>query len=237
MPDLVRKERWLMLNNIFSSILDEGSFTAVTFVEIIMAALVCGLIISGAYMIRNKYSKSFVVTLTLLPPIVALVIVLVNGNVGTGVAVAGAFSLVRFRSAPGRGQEITSIFLAMTVGLALGMGYLGIAILFAVVIAGINLMLNISSFGGKENEERVLKIVVPENLDFEDRFDDIFKKYLDSYTFDEVKTTNMGSLYKLSLKVIVKSGASVKDMMDEIRKRNGNLEISLGRPATVQETL
>lgn len=237
MPDLVRKERWLMLNNIFSSILDEGSFTAVTFVEIIMAALVCGLIISGAYMIRNKYSKSFVVTLTLLPPIVALVIVLVNGNVGTGVAVAGAFSLVRFRSAPGRGQEITSIFLAMTVGLALGMGYLGIAILFAVVIAGINLMLNISSFGGKENEERVLKIVVPENLDFEDRFDDIFKKYLDSYTFDEVKTTNMGSLYKLSLKVIVKSGASVKDMMDEIRKRNGNLEISLGRPVTVQETL
>ena len=167
----------------------------------------------------------------------ALVIVLVNGNVGTGVAVAGAFSLVRFRSAPGRGQEITSIFLAMTVGLALGMGYLGIAILFAVVIAGINLMLNISSFGGKENEERVLKIVVPENLDFEDRFDDIFKKYLDSYAFDEVKTTNMGSLYKLSLKVIVKSGASVKDMMDEIRKRNGNLEISLGRPVTVQETL
>ena len=237
MPDLVRKERWLMLNNIFSSILDEGSFTVVTFVEIIMAALVCGLIISGAYMIRNKYSKSFVVTLTLLPPIVALVIVLVNGNVGTGVAVAGAFSLVRFRSVPGRGQEITSIFLAMTVGLALGMGYLGIAILFAVVIAGINLMLNISSFGGKENEERVLKIVVPENLDFEDRFDDIFKKYLDSYTFDEVKTTNMGSLYKLSLKVIVKSGASVKDMMDEIRKRNGNLEISLGRPVTVQETL
>lgn len=237
MPDLVRKERWRMLNNIFSSILDEGSFTVVTFVEIIMAALVCGLIISGAYMIRNKYSKSFVVTLTLLPPIVALVIVLVNGNVGTGVAVAGAFSLVRFRSAPGRGQEITSIFLAMTVGLALGMGYLGIAILFAVVIAGINLMLNISSFGGKENEERVLKIVVPENLDFEDRFDDIFKKYLDSYTFDEVKTTNMGSLYKLSLKVIVKSGASVKDMMDEIRKRNGNLEISLGRPVTVQETL
>ena len=237
MPDLVRKERWLMLNNIFSSILDEGSFTAVTFVEIIMAALVCGHIISGAYMIRNKYSKSFVVTLTLLPPIVALVIVLVNGNVGTGVAVAGAFSLVRFRSAPGRGQEITSIFLAMTVGLALGMGYLGIAILFAVVIAGINLVLNISSFGGKENEERVLKIVVPENLDFEDRFDDIFKKYLDSYTFDEVKTTNMGSLYKLSIKVIVKSGASVKDMMDEIRKRNGNLEISLGRPVTVQETL
>jgi hypothetical protein len=226
-----------MLNNVFSSILTEGSFTAVVFVEIILAALVCGLIISGAYTIKNKYSKSFVITLTLLPPIVALVIVLVNGNVGTGVAVAGAFSLVRFRSAPGRGQEITSIFLAMTVGLALGMGYLGIAIIFTMVIAGINLILNISNFGGKESEERILKIMVPENLDFEDRFDDIFKKYLDSYLFDEVKTTNMGSLYKISLKVIVKNGASVKEMMDELRKRNGNLEISLGRPVTVQETL
>ena len=167
-----------MLNSVFSSILTEGSFTAVVFVEIILAALVCGLIISGAYTIKNKYSKSFVITLTLLPPIVALVIVLVNGNVGTGVAVAGAFSLVRFRSAPGRGQEITSIFLAMTVGLALGMGYLGIAIIFTMVIAGINLILNISNFGGKESEERILKIMVPENLDFEDRFDDIFKKYL-----------------------------------------------------------
>lgn len=226
-----------MLNSVFSSILTEGSFTAVVFVEIILAALVCGLIISGAYTIKNKYSKSFVITLTLLPPIVALVIVLVNGNVGTGVAVAGAFSLVRFRSAPGRGQEITSIFLAMTVGLALGMGYLGIAIIFTMVIAGINLILNISNFGGKESEERILKIMVPENLDFEDRFDDIFKKYLDSYLFDEVKTTNMGSLYKISMKVIVKNDVSVKEMMDELRKRNGNLEISLGRPVTVQETL
>ena len=226
-----------MLNSVFSSILTEGSFTAVVFVEIILAALVCGLIISGAYTIKNKYSKSFIITLTLLPPIVALVIVLVNGNVGTGVAVAGAFSLVRFRSAPGRGQEITSIFLAMTVGLALGMGYLGIAIIFTMVIAGINLILNISNFGGKESEERILKIMVPENLDFEDRFDDIFKKYLDSYLFDEVKTTNMGSLYKISMKVIVKNDVSVKEMMDELRKRNGNLEISLGRPVTVQETL
>lgn len=226
-----------MLNSVFSSILTEGSFTAVVFVEIILAALVCGLIISGAYTIKNKYSKSFVITLTLLPPIVALVIVLVNGNVGTGVAVAGAFSLVRFRSAPGRGQEITSIFLAMTVGLALGMGYLGIAIIFTMVIEGINLILNISNFGGKESEERILKIMVPENLDFEDRFDDIFKKYLDSYLFDEVKTTNMGSLYKISMKVIVKNDVSVKEMMDELRKRNGNLEISLGRPVTVQETL
>ena len=226
-----------MLNSLFNSIITDDGFTAIMFCEILIAALICGLIIAGAYMIKNKYSKSFVVTVTLLPSIVALIIVLVNCNIGAGVAVAGAFSLVRFRSAPGRGQEITSIFLAMAVGLVLGMGYLGIAIGFSILIAGINLILNISGFGGKENEERILKIMVPENLDFEDRFDDIFVKYLDSYTFDEVKTTNMGSLYKISLKVIMKSGTSVKAMMDEIRQRNGNLEISLGRPVTAQETL
>lgn len=226
-----------MLNTIFDTIITNGNFTAVTFMEITFAALICGLVIAGAYMIKNKYSKSFVITLVLLPVIVELVIILVNGNIGAGVAVAGAFSLVRFRSAPGKGQEITSIFLAMAVGLALGMGYVGVAVLFSVLISGINLLLNVINFGGKESEERILRITVPENLDFEDRFNDIFEKYLDRYEYDEVKTTNMGSLYKISLNVVVKSGESVKEMIDELRKRNGNLEISLGRPLIGQETL
>ena len=226
-----------MLNTIFDTIITNGNFTAVTFMEITFAALICGLVIAGAYMIKNKYSKSFVITLVLLPVIVELVIILVNGNIGAGVAVAGAFSLVRFRSAPGKGQEITSIFLAMAVGLALGMGYVGVAVLFSVLISGINLLLNVINFGGKESEERILRITVPENLDFEDRFNDIFEKYLDRYEYDEVKTTNMGSLYKISLNVVVKSGESVKKMIDELRKRNGNLEISLGRPLIGQETL
>lgn len=226
-----------MLNTLFSTILTNGSLTATAFCEITVAALICGLVIAGAYMIRNKYSRSFVITLVLLPAIVELVIVLVNGNIGAGVAVAGAFSLVRFRSAPGRGQEITSIFLAMAVGLALGMGYIGIALLFSLVISGINLLLNVIGFGGKESDERVLRITVPENLDFEEKFDDIFKSYLESYEYEEVKTTNMGSMYRISLKVITKPAVSVKEMMDEIRKRNGNLEVSLGRPVTTQETL
>ncbi len=226
-----------MLNTLFNTILTNGSFTPIGFCEILIAALVCGLIIAGAYMIKNKYSKSFVVTLVLLPVVVALVIILVNGNIGAGVAVAGAFSLVRFRSAPGRGQEITSIFIAMAVGLALGMGYIGIAVLFSVVISGINLLINISGFGGRENEERTLRITVPENLDFETRFDDIFRDYLESYTYEEVKTTNMGSLYKISLNVMMKPGVSAKEMMDDIRKRNGNLEVSLGRPVTTYDAL
>ena len=226
-----------MLSTLVQSIITGGELTATVFAEITFAALMCGLIIAGAYMIKNKYSRSFVITLVLLPAIVELVIVLVNGNIGAGVAVAGAFSLVRFRSAPGKGQEITSIFLAMAVGLALGMGYIGIAVTFSVIIAGINLLLNVIGFGGRENVERMLRITVPENLDYENRFDDIFTKYLDSYDYEEVKTVNMGSLYKISLKVVMKNGASVKEMMDEIRKRNGNLEISMGRPVTAQESL
>ena len=206
-----------MLSTLVQSIITGGELTATVFAEITFAALICGLIIAGAYMIKNKYSRSFVITLVLLPAIVELVIVLVNGNIGAGVAVAGAFSLVRFRSAPGKGQEITSIFLAMAVGLALGMGYIGIAVTFSVIIAGINLLLNVIGFGGRENVERMLRITVPENLDYENRFDDIFTKYLDSYDYEEVKTVNMGSLYKISLKVVMKNGASVKEMMDEMR--------------------
>ena len=191
-----------MLSTLFNSVITDGTITAAVFAEITFASLICGLIIAVAYMIKNKCSKSFVITLVLLPAIVELVIILVNGNVGTGVAVAGAFSLVRFRSAPGKGQEITSIFLAMAVGLALGMGYIGIALVFTILIAGLNLLLNVVGFGGMENDSRTLRITVPENLDFEERFDDIFKKYLDSFSYDEVKTTNMGSMYKISMNVV-----------------------------------
>jgi uncharacterized membrane protein YhiD involved in acid resistance len=165
----------------------------------------------------------------LLPAIVELVIILVNGNIGAGVAVAGAFSLVRFRSAPGRGREITGIFLAMAVGLAAGMGYLGVAVLFTVLVSGINVALNVLHFGTTDGGIRQLKITIPEDLDYEGRFDDIFKKYLKNYTFDEVRTTNMGSLYRLTLSVTMKDNASSKKFLDELRTRNGNLDLSLGR--------
>ena len=124
-----------MFNNIFSTILTDTAFGGKEFVLVTAIAFICGMIIAGTYMIKNRYSKSFVMTLVLLPMIVELVIILVNGNLGAGVAVAGAFSLVRFRSAPGRGQEITEIFLAMAVGLAAGMGYVGIALLFAIAVS------------------------------------------------------------------------------------------------------
>ena len=218
-----------MLNNIFSSIIQNGTFTGIQFAAATLTSLICGLVIAVTYSIKNRCSKSFMVTLVLLPAIVQLVIILVNGNIGAGVAVAGAFSLVRFRSAPGRGQEITSIFLAMAVGLATGMGYIGIAILFSILISAINLILNLTKFGNETEPHRTLKITVPENLDYEGKFEDIFDKYLSSYSYDEVKTCNMGSLYKLTLSVVMKTDISSKAFLDELRTRNGNLDISLGR--------
>ncbi len=226
-----------MIDKIFTSIIANGQFTGEAFLKTTAVALVCGLIIAVSYMIKNKCSQSFAVTLVLLPAIVELVIILVNGNIGAGIAVAGAFSLVRFRSVEGNGREITSVFLAMAVGLATGMGYVGIAILFTILICAILFVLNTLNFGQEKSKGRVLNITVPENLDFEGKFEDIFDKYLTNYDYISVRTTNMGSLYKLSLEVNLKDGASVKEFLDELRTRNGNLDISLQRPTKTTEGL
>ena len=226
-----------MLNNIFDSIITNGTFTGTQFAVATITAIVCGFIIAISYMVKNRCSRSFVITLVLLPAIVELVIILVNGNIGAGVAVAGAFSLVRFRSTPGRGQEITSIFLAMAVGLATGMGYIGVAILFTVLLSILNLILNISHIGNAGDKYRMLRITVPENIDYEGKFEDIFDKYLSDYTFEEVKTSNMGSLYKITLSVVLKTGASTKALLDEIRTRNGNLDVSLSRQLDSMDSL
>ena len=219
-----------MLDKLFGTILTNGTFTGEAFLEATLCSLLIGLFIAVMYMIKNNYSKSFVITIALLPATVQMVIMLVNGNIGAGVAVAGAFSLVRFRSAPGKGQEITSIFLSMAVGLATGMGYIGIAAMFAVIITLANLILSNSRFGEGADEEKIVKITVPESLDFEGIFDDIFERYTTKAELMEVKTSGMGSLYKLNYKVAMRAKASTKGMIDEMRQRNGNLEISCSRP-------
>ena len=224
-------------SNFFSSILESSTLTGTEFLICTICAIVCGLVIALLYNIRNHSSKSFLITLAVLPAAVQMVIMLVNGNLGAGVAVAGAFSLVRFRSAPGRGQEIACIFQAMAVGLATGMGYIGIAAIFTVLISVIMLVLNLTGIGDSSNGERILKITVPENLDFEGKFDSVFDKYLDRYTIEEVKTVNMGSLYKISYHVFTRPDISIKSMMDELRAGNGNLEISLSRPVTSMDEL
>ena len=199
-----------------------------------VCSLVIGVFIAFMYTIKNSYSKSYIITLALLPAIVQMVIMMVNGNIGAGVAVAGTFSLVRFRSAPGTGKEITSIFLAMAVGLATGMGYIGLAAIFAVIVTLANLILIGSGFGNGSAEEKTLKITVPEGLDFEGIFDDIFARYTTKAELCEVKTSGMGSLYKLNYSVVMRNRASTKGMIDEMRQRNGNLEISCSRPVAIK---
>ena len=219
---------------IFGSIITNGALTGGTLIIATLCSLVIGCFKAFMYTIKNNYSKSFIITLALLPAIVQMIIMLVNGNIGAGVAVAGTFSLVRFRSAPGSGKEITSIFLAMAAGLATGMGYIGVAAIFTVIITVANLILSSISFNGHGQEEKTLKITIPESLDFEGVFDDIFSRYTDKAELEEVKTSGMGSLYKLTYKIVLRQKASTKGMIDEIRQRNGNLEITCSRPVMVR---
>lgn len=204
-----------MFNELFGGIFD-GEFTVVIavpdFILCIGISLLIGLLIAGSYTYKNYYTKSFLITLATLPAIVCVVIMMVNGNIGTGVAVAGAFSLVRFRSVPGSAKEINSIFLAMCAGLIVGMGYLGYAILFTIILCSIIFLYNKFGFGEKENREKykVLHITIPEDLEYTDVFDAILCKYTSSYELISVKTTNMGSLFKLTYHLALNNVGGVK---------------------------
>jgi len=160
-----------------------------------------------------------------MPAIVQLIIMLVNGNIGAGIAVMGAFSLVRFRSAQGTAREISSLFLAMAVGLALGMGYIGVAAIFTLILGIFTLILELLHFGEKKKQELQLRITIPESLDYTQVFDEIFQEYAKSWKLVQVKTTNMGSMFKLEYRVTLNEAKQEKEMIDAIRCRNGNLEI------------
>ena len=225
MPDLL-----------FSTIITSG-ITPVSFAVCTAASLILGLLLSLSHMFRNTSSKSFTVTIALLPVIVQVIIMLVNGNLGTGIAVAGAFSLVRFRSVPGSAKEILSIFMAMAAGLATGMGYVGVAALFVLVLCLFNLLYTATRFGEPAQAERELKITVPEDLNYTGAFDDIFDKYTVFHKLKRVKTTNMGSLYQLTYTVRLKKPELEKEFIDNVRCRNGNLDIVSSCCATVSEEL
>ncbi|NLD58827.1 MAG: DUF4956 domain-containing protein [Clostridiales bacterium] len=200
------------------------------------ASLGLGLLTALVYMYKSTYSGSFISTLVLLPLAVQVVILLVNGNLGIGVAVAGAFSLVRFRSLPGTAREITSLFAVMVIGLATGTGYLGVAVLFALVMAAANFALTSLRFGAPK-DTRELKITLPENLDYDGLFDDLLSRYAKQSRLVRVRTTNMGSLYELTYSVEPLSDADNRQLIDQIRTRNGNLNISLGRSLKAPEEL
>lgn len=194
-------------------------------------SLAIGIFLAFAYSIKNDYSQSFLLTLALIPAVVCVVIMMVNGNIGAGIAVAGAFSLVRFRSAPGSAKEICAIFLAMGVGLLTGMGYLGYGTVFAVVLGGAMIIFNTLNIGNSRRPllNKTLHITIPENLEYEGVFEDLLNTFTSKAQLVNVKTTNMGSLYKLTYDVTLREFGREKEFLDQIRTRNGNLEVSISK--------
>ena len=227
-----------MLENLFKGLFDTDLTAVISVTDFLLclgASLVIGILMAFAYMYRTRYTKSFVVTLALLPAVVCVVIMMVNGNVGTGVAVAGAFSLVRFRSVPGTAKEICTLFLAMGAGLIAGMGYLGFALLFTAVMCIMFVLYNRLDFGTKKNSAtfKTFTITIPEDFDYSGIFDDIFSEFTTSHDLVRVKSTNMGSMFKLTYNVMLRDVTREKEMIDKIRCRNGNLEIVVSKQETI----
>lgn len=227
-----------MLENLFKGLFDTDLTEVIgvtDFLFCVAVSLVVGVLLAFSYMYRTRYTKSFVITLALLPSVVCVVIMMVNGNVGTGVAVAGAFSLVRFRSVPGTAKEICALFLAMGAGLIAGMGYLGYAALFTVLMCIMFVFYNLFDFGSKKNAAifKTLTVTIPEDLNFSGIFDDVFEKFTVSHELVRVKTTNMGSMFKVTYNILLRNPLCEKEMIDEIRIRNGNLEVSVSKQEIV----
>lgn len=227
---------------LFKGIFDTELTATVSITDFLLClgfALALGLATAAAYMYRTRYTKSFVTTLALLPAVVCIVIMLVNGNIGAGVAVAGAFSLVRFRSVPGTAKEICMLFLAMGTGLITGMGYLGFAVVFTLIMCMVFMLYNRIDLGAKKNAAnyKTLTVTIPEDLNYTEIFDDVFTEYTKSHELTRVKTTNMGSLFKATYNVVLRDATKEKEMIDKLRCRNGNLEICISNQETVSSEL
>lgn len=215
----------------FTSIIDSANGMMIQSVMLLtVCSIIFGLLLAITYMSKGKYTKSFAITLVILPAVVQIVIMMVNGSVGTGVAIAGAFSLVRFRSQPANAKEISTIFLAMAIGLTNAMGYLTFALFVTVIFCILLFVLDHSKFGEKSRNIRNIKITIPENLDYTNVFDDLFTEYLKNVSLEKVKTTNMGSMFELTYAAEFISETRQKEFIDAVRCRNGNLTVLVARP-------
>ena len=216
------------MESIFKGLFDTGLTTVIPVKDFLLClgvSLLLGVFLASIYAWRSRVSRSFLFTLCILPAVVCVVIMMVNGNIGAGVAVAGAFSLVRFRSAPGSAREIGTIFLAMGAGLIAGMGYLGYAALFSLIMGAAVLILRL--LFGENVRERQLMITIPEDLNSAELFDDLFEMYTAYHRLKAVKTSNMGSLFKLTYEIRMRDTTKEKEFIDQLRCRNGNLEIAI----------
>ena len=226
-----------MLSHLFYDIFTDTAVDPTMMMLAIGVSLLLGLVVAKVYQFKTVYSKSFVMSLALLPTLIAIVIFLVNGSLGAGVAVMGAFSLIRFRSAPGGAKELVSIFLVMTIGIAIGMGYLVFATVFTLIMSLVMLLLEVVNFGQMKHSMRQLTIVIPESLDYESIFDDIFNKAANHVELANVKTSDMGSLFKIKYLIQLNGQMTEKELIDALRTRNGNLEIAISRYITKENEL
>ena len=231
-----------MPDSLFRGLFDSDLTRVISLPDFLLCvgcSLILGLLIALAYLYRTRCTRSFVVTLALLPAVVCVVIMMVNGNVGTGVAVAGTFGLVRFRSAPGTAREICAVFLAMAAGLIAGMGYLAYAFVFTVILCAAFVIYNRLELGAgkKAAAYKVVQITIPEDLDYTGVFDEVFAQYASSWELVNVKTTNMGSMFRLTYYITLPTADREKDLIDSLRRRNGNLEIMVSRQDTTTTEL
>lgn len=209
----------------FTSIFETNTIDIINTLICMLVSLGLGLVVALTHTITKKYSKNFIIVLVLLPLLVQVVIMMVNGNLGTSVAILGAFSLIRFRSMPGTSRELLSIFLDMAIGLSLGMGYITFTIIFTLLTVLTILILEKLKLGEKPQKQN-LKILIPEDLDYTEVFEDVFNEYTKEHNITKVKTTNLGSMYEISYDIIVKANKE-KELIDALRVKNGNLNITL----------
>ena len=222
--------------SLFSSIFT-STFTLGQFLIAVLASMVLGFVVSIYYMFRNTYSKSFVPSLMLIPAIECVVIIMINGNMGAGIAVAGSFALIRFRSARGSAKDLTAIFMAMAIGIICGTGYIGIAVLFTLIVCAVGMFLSFAKYGECDGKMRYLKITVPENLNYDEAFEEVLDNYCSSYEIEKVKTLSLGSLFRVDYSIVMKDTSKIKAMVDDLRIRNNKLEIVCGKEAVSKEEL
>lgn len=223
-----------MLNSLFGEV--SSSIELSTILVCMLAALGLGIVVAFSHLVTSKYNKNFLITLAILPVLVQIVMLMVNGNLGTSVAILGAFGLVRFRSMPGTSKEILSVFFAMAVGLATGMGFVGFAAIMTFAVgAAIILLSKVPVFELFVKPTQALRVTIPEDMDYTTMFDEVFAKYTRSHELEKAKTTNMGSLFDLSYLVVLKPGVNEKEFIDAIREKNGNLKVMLSHALTESE--
>jgi len=224
------------MTNIFGSIFT-GSLTLGQFLLAMASSMVMGLILSVVFMYRNTYTKSFITALVLIPAVETVVIMMVNDNFGVGLSVAGSFALIRFRSVKGNAKELVAVFIAMTIGIICGTGYVALAGIFTLLLSAVMLGLTMSGFGRIPENDRYLKITIPESLNYDEVFTDVLNKYASFWQLESIKTLTLGSLFRVEYSINMKDASKVKEMIDELRVRNGNLEIMCARPSTNREEL